>query len=219
MNNLRSALSALFFIVISLAFTSLAQAQMAKRTWVSGVGDDINPCSRTDPCKTFAGAIAKTADGGEIDALDPGGYGPVVINKSITIDGTGTLASILASATLPGITINVAGGSAGIVRLRGLSINGGGVGSHGIRIIAARKVTIEDTVIDGFSKNGIEVEFNRSAPQVFIRNTTIRNNAGSGINNPTQQKVALFGVSVIFNGAGLTPNIGAFTLYENNVTP
>ncbi|HLH26208.1 MAG TPA: hypothetical protein VK066_27130, partial [Chloroflexota bacterium] len=48
----------------------VAQAQ-ASRTWVSGVGDDANPCSRTAPCKTFAGAISKTAAGGEIDALDP----------------------------------------------------------------------------------------------------------------------------------------------------
>src|SRR5438477_3797204 len=45
----------------------------ATRTWVSGVGDDVNPCSRTAPCKTFAGAISKTAGGGEIDVLDPGG--------------------------------------------------------------------------------------------------------------------------------------------------
>ncbi len=72
-------------------FASLAQAQ-ATRTWVSGVGDDVNPCSRTAPCKTFAGAISKTAAGGEINILDPGGYGAVTITKSITIDGVGLLA-------------------------------------------------------------------------------------------------------------------------------
>src|SRR5262252_7236568 len=71
----------------------------ASRTWVSGVGDDVNPCSRTAPCKTFAGAIAKTAPGGEIDALDPAGYGAVTITKSITIDGTGDFASSLVSGT------------------------------------------------------------------------------------------------------------------------
>src|SRR5436309_5110424 len=75
------------------------QAQ-ATRTWVSGVGDDANPCSRTAPCKTFAGAISKTAAGGEIDALDPGGYGTVTITKAITIDGGGgQVAGILAAAT------------------------------------------------------------------------------------------------------------------------
>lgn len=66
--------------------SSLLSAQ-ASRTWVSGVGDDANPCSRTAPCKTFAGAISKTIAGGEIDALDPSGFGAVTITKAITIDG------------------------------------------------------------------------------------------------------------------------------------
>src|SRR3989454_8955497 len=93
----------------------------ATRTWVSGVGDDVNPCSRTAPCKTFAGAISKTADCGEIDALDPGGFGAVTITKAITIDGTGTMASILASGTT-GVIINAT--NAKVITLRGLSING-----------------------------------------------------------------------------------------------
>jgi len=122
MNKLRSTLSALLFVGISLAFTSLAQAQLANRTWVSGVGDDVNPCSRTQPCKTFAGAIAKTVAGGEIDALDPGGYGSVIITKSITIDGSGTLASILASPAGAGITINSIGPTPVTVRLRGINM-------------------------------------------------------------------------------------------------
>jgi hypothetical protein len=222
MNELRPALRALLFIIVNLAFTSVAQAQQAARTWVSGVGSDANPCSRTQPCKTFAGAIAKTVAGGEIDALDSGGYGPVVITKSITIDGTGTLASILASAASPGITINAVGRTPATVRLRGLSINGAGSGSHRIRVIAASKVTIEDIVIDGFSKNGINVEATFGT-QVFVRNTTIRNNEGSGINvvpgpiAATTAKVAISGVAVIFNGTGLTPGPGAFIFYENNV--
>jgi len=83
---------------------AVAEAQ-ATRTWVSGVGDDANPCSRTAPCKTFAGAISKTAPGGEINALDPAGYGAVMITKSITIDGGGTLASILASGGINGIVV------------------------------------------------------------------------------------------------------------------
>src|SRR4030081_826515 len=95
-----------FFSTAALVvgFSTVAQAQ-ATRTWVSGVGDDANPCSRTAPCKTFAGAISKTADCGEIDALDPGGFGAVTITKSITLDGTGTLAGILASLTT-GVIIN-----------------------------------------------------------------------------------------------------------------
>src|ERR1700719_1972766 len=88
-----------------------ASAQ-ATRTWVSGVGDDVNPCSRTAPCKTFAGAISKTAEGGEIDALDPAGYGTVTITKAIVLDGgTGSgWASILASG-VPGVTVNITQGT------------------------------------------------------------------------------------------------------------
>ena len=96
MNKFRFTLKMLAVIIFTLTFVSIAQAQ-ASRTWVSGVGDDANPCSRTAPCKTWAGAISKTAPCGEIDALDPGGYGAVTITKSITLDGTGTFASILAS--------------------------------------------------------------------------------------------------------------------------
>ncbi|HEX9369099.1 MAG TPA: hypothetical protein VF921_20885, partial [Vicinamibacterales bacterium] len=92
----RSVQTALAFMICGVMGTGLASAQ-ASRTWVSGVGDDANPCSRTAPCKTFAGAISKTAVAGEISVLDPGGYGAVSIVQSVTIDGDGTLASILAN--------------------------------------------------------------------------------------------------------------------------
>src|SRR3954463_5239202 len=97
------ALPALALIALALPASASAQAT---RTWVSGVGDDVNPCSRTAPCKTFAGAISKTANGGEIDALDPGGFGTITITKAITIDGTGTFASILNSG-VNGVNVNV----------------------------------------------------------------------------------------------------------------
>src|SRR5262245_5393718 len=106
MNKFRFTLKMMAVATFLFAFASMAQAQ-ATRTWVSGVGDDANPCSRTAPCKTWAGAISKTADCGEIDALDPGGYGAVTITKSITLDGTGTLASILNSGTT-GVIVNAA---------------------------------------------------------------------------------------------------------------
>ena len=119
----------------TLAFAALsapAHAQ-ATRTWVSGVGDDLNPCSRTAPCKTFAGAISKTFINGEIDCLDPGGYGAVTITKSITLDCTGTFGSILTGAG-NGIVINIAVGANDpfrTVRIRGLSINGTGASGTG----------------------------------------------------------------------------------------
>src|SRR3954451_18148892 len=103
MNSART-LRYLFASVVALAFSTAAFGQ-ATRTWVSGVGDDANPCSRTAPCKTFAGAISKTADKGEISVLDPGGFGVVTITKSITINGDGTLAAILSSLT-NGVNVN-----------------------------------------------------------------------------------------------------------------
>src|SRR4051812_24277049 len=108
---------------------------MATRTWVSGVGDDVNPGSRTAPCKTFAGAISRTDPRGEIDVLDPGGFGAVTITKSVTIDGTQGegFGSILVSGT-NAIIINAANA---VVAIRNLSINGLGTGLTGIRILAA----------------------------------------------------------------------------------
>ena len=91
------ALVTAFFL--ALAFAGGAAHAQATRTWVSGVGDDANPCSRTAPCKTFAGAISKTAANGEINVLDPGGFGAVTITKSIVIDGLGPMSSILAVGT------------------------------------------------------------------------------------------------------------------------
>src|SRR6266478_7531324 len=114
MNKFRFTIHALAVLVFTLAFASLAQAQ-ATRTWVSGVGDDANPCSRTAPCKTFAGAISKTANGGEINVLDPGGFGAVTITKPITIDCTGTFGSVLVSGT-NGIIFQGAGGDTAILR-------------------------------------------------------------------------------------------------------
>src|SRR6202521_4172668 len=117
--------TALFAVI----FVSLANAQ-ASRTWVSGVGDDVNPCSRTAPCKTFAGAISKTAAGGEINCLDPGGFGAVTITKSITISCEAGTAGVLVSFT-NGITISAAGGDN--VVLRGLDIEGIGTGLTGVK--------------------------------------------------------------------------------------
>lgn len=143
----------LMAVALTLTVPSLALAQ-ATRTWVSGVGDDANPCSRTAPCRTFAGAISKTAAGGEISALDPGGYGAVTITKAITINGDGTLAGILASLTT-GIIVNA--GPSDVVTIRSLSINGGGNGLNGIRYIGGGALVVEDSTITGFTQIGIDM--------------------------------------------------------------
>src|SRR6266511_4072586 len=114
MNNSRFVFRVVLFVSTILTLTSLSHAQ-ATRTWVSGVGDDVNPCSRTAPCKTFAGAISKTANPGEISVLDPGGYGAVTITKGMILNGDGTLASILSSG-VQGIIVNA--GVNDVVRIR-----------------------------------------------------------------------------------------------------
>ena len=160
MTKSRFALNLLTVSVCILAFASFAQAQ-ATRTWVSGVGDDVNPCSRTAPCKTFAGAISKTANGGEINAIDSAGYGAVTITKSITIDGNEVHASILASSTT-GVIINAT--ATDRVILRNLSINGSGgnvspfiTGVDGIRWLAGDKLVVENCTIFRFNNNLINV--------------------------------------------------------------
>ena len=208
----------------TLAFFALsapAHAQ-ATRTFVSGVGDDLNPCSRTAPCKTFAGAFSKTFINGEIDCLDPGGYGALTITKSITLDCTGTFGSILASGTT-GININIAVNANDpfrTVRLRGLSINGTGAsgtigtrtGIRGISILSAAVVEIEDTVISDFSLQGIN-DSRATGGKLFIRNSVIRNNTGTGVAAValTTNNVSLDNVHSINNGfgaaAGNTNNI------------
>jgi len=145
------------------------------------VGDDANPCSRTAPCKTFAGAISKTAAGGEIDALDPGGFGGVTITKSMTIDGTPHIAGVLVAGTA-GIVVNA--GTSDTVIIRGLDINGlsvGSPGTRGIQVIQAGKVIIQDCEIYGFSPRNISVEPSAAPVQVYISHTRIKASASNGI--------------------------------------
>ncbi len=166
-------------VAICLFFSTFAQAQ-ATRTWVSGVGDDANPCSRTAPCKTFAGAISKTAAGGEINCLDPAGFGAVTITKSISIDCHHTLGGILA-ASANGVIINAL--STDKVILRGLDINGaGGAGGlDGVRFLAGGSLHVEDTTINNMT-NGINVGLNQAGnAEVYVTNSYIRNNSNVGM--------------------------------------
>jgi hypothetical protein len=161
--------------VIALAFvsTTLAQAQ-ATRTWVSGVGDDVNPCSRTAPCKTFAGAISKTAKGGQISILDPGGFGSLTITKSITVDGAGIIGSALNSLTT-GFSINITDPNDvdATVILRNLQIDGAGTtkGVNGIRISAAKTVVIENVTVINQSNRAIsDQRTTAGAGNLFVTN-------------------------------------------------
>jgi hypothetical protein len=186
-------------IIMALACAAMfvaptgASAQ-ATRTWISGVGDDVNPCSRTAPCKTFPGAISKTAAGGEIDTLDPGGFGAVTVTKAITLadEGVGE-AGILVAGT-NGVTVNCATDPNCVVVVRGLQIDGGPIGSNslnGIRFIAGRALIVQNCAIRNFtggSPNGYGISFQPSsgtAESLVIDNTTITANGVGGIASGT----------------------------------
>lgn len=169
MNIKKSSTNVVVYFILVIASATLANAQ-ATRTWISGVGDDANPCSRTAPCKTYQGTISKTAANGEINSIDPGGFGAVTITKSITLDGGPFMAGILVSGT-NGIIINAAGAQ---VTLRNLTIDGLTTGLNGIRILNAGAVFIENCQIFGFNR-GISDE--RTFGELSVSNSILKNNS------------------------------------------
>lgn len=176
MKNLRTAA---VLGAAALAIATTAAYGQATRTFVSGVGDDLNPCSRTAPCKTFAGAISKTAANGEINCLDPAGYGAVTITKSITIDCTGTFGSILNSGTTGIIMNDSATGTPNTIDviIRGISIDGAGAtaGLRGIRFVSGRSLVVEDVVImnqNGSGGDGIQIN-SGGAAEVHLNNVLV----------------------------------------------
>lgn len=181
--------------VFTLALAAAPANAQATRTWVSGVGDDVNPCSRTAPCKTFAGAISKTATNGEINCLDPAGYGTLNITKSITIDcGPYTMGGVLA-ANVNGFLINGAGI---VVTLRGLTINGAGTTTgNGIRILQAGAVNIDNVTIENFggtgsNGRGVTIETGGTGVRVTIQDSHFYNLNNDAIHSqPTGGNVIL----------------------------
>src|SRR3954469_17365736 len=161
--------------LVALALPASAMGQ-ATRTWVSGVGDDANPCSRTAPCKTFAGAISKTANGGEINCIDPGGFGGVTITKSLTIKCHYTERGVLVAGT-NAIVVNAT--ATDKVTLKGLDINGTGVGAPislvGVKVISAKHVSIIDSEIYQF-KAAIDVAPTSATTTVTAKGNHIHNN-------------------------------------------
>jgi hypothetical protein len=212
-------------IVALSALASPASAQ-ASRTWVSGVGDDANPCSRTAPCKTFAGAISKTAVNGEINCIDPGGFGSVTITKSITIDCHEVYASILNAGTGG---INIAFDSFSDVRktvnIRNLNFQGFDSGTTGIRIFGAGAgsvVNIEDCLVNGdFGGTAAGIADQRTNGTLSVVNTTVRNMGGSGINVASAGggliTASLSNVRVVNAASGIVIGTGAAVHVSNSV--
>lgn len=213
-----STAAGIALLAAAIAFLAApAVHAQATRTWVSGVGDDANPCSRTAPCKTFAGAISKTAAKGEISVLDPGGYGAVTITKSITISGDGTLAGILSAGT-NGIVVNA--GVNDVVIIRNVSINGVETGLNGIRFLAGGELHVENCTLAGFTGQGIDFQPS-GASALFVSRTTINNaNAGAIQVLPGVAGTATASINEVTmqgNARGLRAEGGSTVVVRNSV--
>jgi hypothetical protein len=219
-------------LLVAGPLASGAGAQ-ATRTWVSGVGDDVNPCSRTAPCKTLAGAIGKTATGGEINGIDPGGYGTINITKPITIDFSAVGSGGVLNAGTHGIVVNA--GGTGDVILRNLDIYGAGsnaapacpyTGLSGVRVLGARTVRIENSTISS-QTTGVQIIPGAADVDVFVNRTEISNACQYGIQvAPTGGHAARVTVrdSTITNaGTAISAGAGAHvwltrtTIFDNAV--
>ena len=209
---------AIGFLVPFLA-AAPAHAQ-ATRTWVSGVGDDANPCSRTAPCKTFAGAISKTSASGEINCLDPGGFGGITITKAITLNCSATLGSILVAGT-PGVTITA--GATDRVVLRSIQIQGlgptGTPGTIGVRIVQAGVVSIENCVVTQFGQQGIADVRTNAGGKLFIKDTTVSLNTATGIAvaGASVDYAVLNNVISVNNGTGVAAATGNNVVVKRSV--
>jgi hypothetical protein len=199
------ALAALFAGAVGFATPASAQAT---RTWVSGVGDDANPCSRTAPCKTFAGSISKTAAGGEINCLDQGSFGAVTITKSISLICEGVVSGVLVSGT-NAIVINGTGIS---VLLSGFDINGIGTGLNGVRFLNGSSLHVRNSTIRGFNgASGFGISFaptDTAGATLVVDNVTLENNgATSGATGGILiQPAASVPATVLVSNARVTDN-------------
>lgn len=216
---------ALFLLIAASILPSPVLAQ-ATRTWVSGVGDDANPCSRTAPCKTFAGAISKTAAGGEINCLDPGGYGVVTITKAMTISCEGVGGGILATGT-NGVIVNA--GPTDAVVLRGVDIQGGPGGMDGVRFIAGGSLLVQDSTIQRMlNSGGSAVAFipSTNARLTLVRVTLVDNAGGLRVaSSDGEAEVSVIdshiignsGVAISAHGTGVVVRLGNVNITGNDV--
>jgi hypothetical protein len=206
-------------VALVLGFSTAAYAQ-ASRTWVSGVGNDANPCNRVAPCQTFAGAISKTAPGGEINVLDPGGFGAVTITQSITIRSDHVEAGVLVNGT-NGIVVSA--GATDRVVLEGLDFEGLGTGLNGVRFLAGKELYIIRCSIRHFTQNGVDVVSSTNGGHAYINDSLIAFNAG-GVNvQGTANIASITNTSILSNtsfavranGANNVVGVQASVLYAS----
>lgn len=206
LRGLLAALVATF--AIPLATPASAQAT---RTWVSGVGDDANPCSRTAPCKTFQGTISKTAAGGEINCIDPGGFGAVTITKSISILCDHVENGVLVSGS-NGIIVNA--GATDKIVLSGFDLEGFGSGLNAVRFLGGGSLQVRRSTIHGFrSATSYAINFAPTSPDatliiddVIISHNGVGNGTGGILIQPANTNLT---TTFSINNARVTDNGGA----------
>jgi hypothetical protein len=216
-------------VCAAFVFGAATLHAQATRTWVSGVGDDVNPCSRTAPCKTFAGAISKTAEGGEIDALDPAGYGTLTISKAMTVDGgTGSgWASVLNSGGISGFNVNITTGTHvndAVVILRNITIQGASQaptlgGLNGINIIKVNRMFVYNCHVENQTGTGIKQNVTTST-DLYVRDCDF-SNVGIGINSTNGGGTLVLeadNINVQGSTSGVVLNSGGSFEFVNNST-
>ncbi|MGH6835090.1 MAG: right-handed parallel beta-helix repeat-containing protein [Methylocella sp.] len=165
--------------LLACGLSTAPAAALANRTFVSGKGTDGGACGFAAPCRSFAFALTQTNAGGEIDVLDPAGYGAVTITKAISIVNDGVGLAAIAAPSGNAVTINA--GASDSVHLRGLTIEGLGSGANGIQFNTGGNLAIENCVIRDFPGAGIRIAPTGSAAVTGMLSNVITDNNVAGI--------------------------------------
>jgi hypothetical protein len=156
-----------------------APAPAAAVTWVSGTGSDAGSCPITAPCKTFQFAYGQTNNGGVINVLSAGSFGPLTIAKSISIVADGVEAAILGAGSI-GAAIIIQAGAGDIVSLRGLTIDLRGTVNPGISFLSGAALYVHNCVIRGTS-NGIDFTPASGTSALHVADSLIADTSSIGI--------------------------------------
>lgn len=192
-------------VVVCLCFlflTTTTHAQLA-RTYVSRVGNNLNPCTRTLPCRQINRGIDAVQPGGEVVVLDTANYQGFTVNKAVSITASPD-ASPAITVVSGNTAIVIDAGSSDVVNIRGITVNGlRGTQdpSFGADIESAAAVHFQDC---NFLNLGIGVT--AGGFPVSIKNTTFRGN-GSGI-QVVSTKALLEDCRFENNGTGLFVGAG-----------
>jgi hypothetical protein len=173
----------IILVAVALAIQPIPADALGLRTFISPTGNDANPCNLAAPCRFLQAALAQTAPGGEIAILGTAGYNngaTVTITQSVSIVNPGAFEAGLFVLS-GGTGIVVSAGANDAVSLRGLTIEGGGVGATGIQFNSGKSLTIENSAIRHLTGNGINFLPNANSA-LSVSNTVVADNGSRGIN-------------------------------------